>query len=110
VGVIAVLSPFEQTDLPCPPGAVLRLNAKEDAVAQVNDPKSGSWQELYQAALLERGPQKLAEMVSAAEEAIFRRAQELTDSAANDQERTAMAEAAQKLLNIKTEKLRWPAI
>jgi hypothetical protein len=78
-------------------------------VALVNDPKS-SWQELYLAALLEPDQDKLTELVLAVEEAMFHRAQELSDSYADNQERTAMDRAAEKLLVIKTEKLGWPGI
>jgi hypothetical protein len=76
-------------------------------VALVNDPKS-SWQELYLAALLEPDQTKLTELVLAVEEAMFHRAQELTNSYADNQERTAMDQAAEKLLSIKTERLGWP--
>jgi hypothetical protein len=75
----------------------------------VNDPKS-SWQELYLAALLEPDQNKLTELVLAVEYAIFLRAQELANSYDDNQERTAMDRAAEKLLVIKTEKLGWPGI
>ena len=76
-------------------------------MALVNDPKS-SWQELYQAALGESDKEKLTQLVMAVEEAMFLRAQGLSDSKVDDKERTLMAEATQKLLIIKTEKLCWP--
>jgi len=76
-------------------------------MALVNDPKS-SWQELYQAALAESDKEKLAQLVMTVEEAMFVRAQGLSDSRVDDKERTLMAEATQKLLIIKTEKLGWP--
>jgi hypothetical protein len=82
---------------------------KRDAVALVNDPKS-SWQELYLAALLEPDQNKLTELVLAVEYAIFLRAQELANSEADNQERTEMDRAAEKLLLIKTETLGWPGI
>lgn len=78
-------------------------------MALVNDPKS-SWQELYQAALTEPDNQKLTALVMAVEEAIFLRVGELTVGKSDDNERTAMAEATQKLLTIKTERLGWPGI
>jgi hypothetical protein len=77
-------------------------------MALVNDPKS-SWQELYQAALTETDQQKLTDLVMAIEQAMFIRAQGLSASK-DDQERASMAEATQKLLIIKTEKLGWPGI
>jgi hypothetical protein len=77
-------------------------------MAPVNDPKS-SWQELYQAAFVESDKQKLTQLMMAVEEAIFLRAQGLSDSKA-DRERPLMAEATQRLLIIKTEKLGWPGI
>jgi hypothetical protein len=75
----------------------------------VNDPKS-SWQELYLAALLETDQNKLTELVLAVEDAMFHRAQELANSYPDNQERTAIDQAAEKLLTIKTEKLGWPGI
>jgi hypothetical protein len=78
-------------------------------VALVNDPKS-SWQELYLAALLEPDQSTLTELVLAVEDAMFHRAQELTNSYADNQERTAMDRTAEKLLVIKTDKLGWPGI
>jgi hypothetical protein len=73
------------------------------------DPKS-SWQQLYQAALVESDKKKLNELILAVEEAMFRRAQGLTGSHADDKERTAMAEATQGLLIIKTKRLGWPEV
>ena len=78
-------------------------------MALVNDPKS-SWQELYLATLLEPDQNKLTELVLAVEYAIFLRAQELANSEADNQERTEMDRAAEKLLLIKTETLGWPGI
>lgn len=78
-------------------------------MALANDPKS-SWQELYQAALIESDKKKLNELILAVEEAMFLRAQELSDSKVDDKERTLMAEANQKLLIIKTERLGWPDV
>jgi hypothetical protein len=78
-------------------------------MALVNDPKS-SWQELYQAALVESDKKKLNELILAVEEAIFLRAQELSDSKVDDKERSLMAEATQELLIIKTRRLGWPDI
>ncbi len=78
-------------------------------MALVNDPKS-SWQELYQAAILEPDELKLTQLITAVEEAMFLRAQQLTASEADNTERAAMAEAAHRLLTIKTEKLGWPGI
>ncbi len=78
-------------------------------MALVNDPKS-SWQELYLAALVEPNQGKLTELVLAVEDAMFHRAQRLANSYADNQERTEMDRAAEKLLIIKTEKLGWPGI
>ena len=75
----------------------------------VNDPKS-SWQELYLAALHASDQNKLTELVLAVEEAMFLRAQELTDSYADNQERAAIDQAAERLLIIKTKTLGWPRI
>jgi hypothetical protein len=78
-------------------------------VAQTNHPKS-TWQELYELALVESDRRKLAQLIIAAEEGIFCRTQELIKSEADDQERAAMTEALEKLLIIRTEKLRWPGV
>jgi hypothetical protein len=78
-------------------------------VAQINHSKS-PWQELYELALVEPDRKKLAQLIIAAEEGIFRRVQELTNSEADEQERAAMTEAVEKLLIIKTEKLGWPGV
>jgi hypothetical protein len=81
-------------------------------------PMHSSWEEVYQAALLENDREKLTGLVRALEVAIVRRRQELTSGAEhplagieeNDQERTAMVLAAQEILKIKTEKLGWPPV
>jgi len=76
-------------------------------MAQVNDPKS-SWQELYQAALVESDKKKLNELILAVEEAMFLRAQGLSGTRADDNERSAMA--SHQLLIIKTKSLGWPDV
>ena len=72
--------------------------------------KYPGWQRLYLNALKERDPQKLNELVSDAEGAIFLRMQEL-DGGANDQdELKAIQHACDGLLAIKTKILKWPAL
>jgi hypothetical protein len=67
-----------------------------------------TWRELYQSALVETDQQKLTELVMAIEDAMFLRAQELTDSSADHEERSAMQRAAQGVWIIKTKRLGWP--
>jgi hypothetical protein len=76
-------------------------------MALVNDPKS-SWQELYQSALVETDQEKLTDLVMAIEDAMFLRAQELSDTDADNDERVAMEQAAVGIWTIKTKKLGWP--
>lgn len=97
------------TGTPITIGASFSSTQERDAVALVNDPKP-SWQDLYQAALVEPDRQKLTDLVLAVEEALLLRSQELTGSGLDDNERAAMAESARNLLTIKTEKLGWPGI
>jgi hypothetical protein len=67
-----------------------------------------TWRELYQSALVETDQQTLTELVLAIEDAMFLRAQELTDSHADNEERFAMQQAAQGVWIIKTKRLGWP--
>ncbi len=79
-------------------------------MAQVINPKHGSWRDLHQAALKEADPKKLHGLILALEEAMYLRAQQLGDSEAHQKERDAINEAAEKLLAIKTEKMGCPGI
>jgi hypothetical protein len=97
------------TGTPITIGASFSSTQERDAVALVNDPKP-SWQDLYQAALVEPDRQKLTDLVLAVEEALLLRSQELTGSGLDDNERAAMTESARNLLTIKSEKLGWPGI
>ena len=67
-----------------------------------------SWKEPYRHALKESDPQKLTELVHAAEYAIVLRLQELENSTDHHEERAEMKRAAADLLVIKTYKLGWP--
>ena len=67
-----------------------------------------SWKEPYRQALKESDPQKLTELVHAAEYAILLRLQELENSTDHHEERAEMKRAAADLLVIKTHKLGWP--
>lgn len=69
----------------------------------------GSWKELYLQTVLESDPQKLTELIQAAELAMADCAQELSGSAAN-KEGGDMAIAKASLLSIKAHKLGWPAV
>jgi hypothetical protein len=81
-------------------------------------PMRSSWEEVYQAALVENDREKLTGLVRAVEVAIVRRRRELTSGPEhplagieeNDKERTAMGLAAQEILKIKTERLGWPPV
>jgi hypothetical protein len=67
-----------------------------------------SWKELYVQTLKESDPQKLTELVHAAEYAIVLRIQELENSTGDGEERAEMKRAAADLLVIKTYRLGWP--
>lgn len=66
------------------------------------------WQQKFEAALLEGDPQKLAELVEAAETAIFFRFQSLVNSPDGHVERDALSDAVRTLRTIQTEKLHYP--
>ena len=66
------------------------------------------WIEPYRQALKESDPQRLTELVKAAEYAIVLRFQELENSTDSHEERAEMRRAAADLLVIKTYKLGWP--
>ncbi|HXP45566.1 MAG TPA: hypothetical protein VN833_35315 [Candidatus Acidoferrales bacterium] len=66
------------------------------------------WQREFEAALLERDPQKLREHVDAAEAAMFQRSQALVESANGHVEQQAIADAIRTLRTIQREKLGYP--
>jgi hypothetical protein len=70
---------------------------------------SFTWKEPYLAALKEPDKQKLAELVHAAEGAIFLRSQELAGSDNHSDERMELAAACEGLLSIQVNKLGWPS-
>ena len=74
------------------------------------DAQNSEWRSAYESALRETDLTQLAVLVARAETAIFQRFQQLGDSPADQQERQAMQDAADKLLPIKTEKLKFPPI
>jgi hypothetical protein len=67
-----------------------------------------TWRELYQSALVETDQKKLNDLVMGIEDAMFLRAQEFTDTDADNEERSAMEQAAQGVWVIKTKRLGWP--
>jgi hypothetical protein len=70
----------------------------------------GSWEELYQAALIENDRENLTRLVGAVEAAIVRRRRELTNVRENDREFAGMVLAAQDILTIKSARLGWPPV
>jgi hypothetical protein len=66
------------------------------------------WQREFEAALLERDPQKLRQRVEAAEAAIFVRSQTLAESAGRHAEQQAISDALRTLRAIQVEKLGYP--
>ncbi len=70
---------------------------------------SSSWKEAYLDVLKETDKNRLAQLVYAAEEAIFLRQQEISDSAEYHQERLELKAACADLLAIQINKLGWPA-
>jgi hypothetical protein len=74
------------------------------------DAQNSGWQSAYESALREIDVTRLAELVTLAESAIFLRFQQLGDSPTDQLERQAMQDAVDKLLLVKTEKLKFPPI
>jgi hypothetical protein len=66
------------------------------------------WQREFEAAVLERDPEKLRQRVDAAEAAIFLRSQALAGSEEGSAERQAISEAIATLRTIQREKLGYP--
>jgi hypothetical protein len=66
------------------------------------------WQREFEAALLESNPQKLRQLVQAAEAAIFVRSQALAESADRRAEQQAISDAIRTLRAIQVEKLGYP--
>ena len=68
------------------------------------------WQREFEAALLESDPQKLRQLVEAAEAAIFVRSQALAESADRHAEQQAISDAIRTLRAIQREKLGYPGL
>ena len=68
-----------------------------------------SWKQPYLEVLYETDKTRLAELVYAAEEAIFRRGQELSSSADHHEERNELKEASANLMAVQIHKLGWPS-
>lgn len=66
------------------------------------------WQDLYHSCISETDPEKLQELVFELEDAIFLRLRELSTEPHLSDESLALKQAAQTLLELKTEKLGWP--
>jgi hypothetical protein len=66
------------------------------------------WQHDYQAALLELDPEKLPQRVEAAETAIFKRLQTISQASDSKTERQAIEDALASLRVLKQEKLAFP--
>jgi hypothetical protein len=66
------------------------------------------WQHDYQAALLELDSEKLPQRVEAAETAIFKRLQSISQSSDSKAERQAIEDALASLRVLKQEKLAFP--
>jgi hypothetical protein len=71
-------------------------------------PKYPEWQKPYEAAVKEDDLQNLTKLIDEAESAIFERMLALSSSPDGHQELQAVRDACQRLLDIKTEKLKWP--
>jgi hypothetical protein len=71
--------------------------------------QQSDWERLLQEARSETDTGKLREKLEAAEVALFTRAQELFESREGHEESAAIRRASDELLQIKTERLKWPA-
>jgi hypothetical protein len=76
------------------------------------DTLSRSWEQLYQEAVDEPDINNLTQRVHVAEAAMFYRWQELAGSklTAEEQEHQRLQEAADGLLKIKSDELKWPGL
>lgn len=77
----------------------------------MDERKLSPWQATYRAALQESEPEKLRELVLAAEAAIFVRLQKLegaADTVEHQEERGALKEAIDSLYVLKIQKLKYP--
>jgi hypothetical protein len=79
-----------------------------ERVTMNDSEQTPSWKQPFLQALEESDKQKLGELVSASELAMFRRRQELRNSSDHHEERSEMNVAELALLTIKTQKLGWP--
>ena len=70
--------------------------------------KFSDWQQPLEAALAEDDPQKLPQLVEAAEAAMFLRLQSLVDSPDGHVERDVLTDAKRTLRAIQTQKLHYP--
>jgi hypothetical protein len=69
-----------------------------------------SWEGLLLDALVEASVERLPEKVTAAENALFKRSQEISYASDAKEEKAAIRQALDDLLRIKTDKLGWPRI
>jgi hypothetical protein len=76
----------------------------------MTDTLSRSWEQLYQEAVDEPDINNLTQRVHVAEAAMFYRWQELAGSEPAQGERQRLQGAAEGLLKIKSEKLKWPGL
>jgi hypothetical protein len=79
--------------------------AAEDSLSEILYPQ---WQNEYAAALLETDPQKFSERVEAAETAIYKRLQELSQNSDHHNERHVIEDALQSLKVLKRNELGFP--
>ncbi len=70
--------------------------------------QDSAWQNLLQEAANETDSGRLNEKVQAAEAAVFLRMQELSVLPGNQQELEALQKACTELLEIQTQRLKWP--
>jgi hypothetical protein len=67
-----------------------------------------AWQQVLQEALMEVNPERLREKVAEAEAAVFQRLQSLAQLPDSAEERNALHDAADSLLSLKREVLKYP--
>lgn len=71
---------------------------------------AGMWREPFEQALKETDQKKLGELVVRAEAAIYERFEKLQNSPGCDDEMRAIKMAADRLLELKVNRLGWPAV
>src|ERR1700733_9723476 len=72
--------------------------------------RAADWRLLYESAITEKNSDVLKTIIYEAESAVQSRQKELRNSPSDSPERTELGIAANALIRLKSEKLRWPVV